>query len=443
MGYNYKVQRLKQLPFWGACALMCYMPFHIFLSQWLGTSLGALSAWKVAKDIAIILLTILTILLSLMYLDYKQWRRYRWLVWLSGAYAGLHILVYLFNRETSLRVAGLASTYNNRFIWVFLVIIFGALLAHIKPNPRTVVKVTLIISTILCVLGMLQWVLPKDILTHFGYAKELGVKPNFFINEDPAFPRVFATIRDPNSFGATLIIPILFIIQSLRAGWFKRRLLFVLLSVHLLALYLSFSRAAWGGLLIAGLAYAVLTHKEQAINFTKRFWPVMAAGLIVMAVGLYQVRSTPAFRSIVLRADDKNAATELDSDEYHLYFIEEGIRSVADRPEGYGPGTAGNVSIQTGENAQLTENYYVQIAHEVGIIGLAIFLAIWGIVIYLLWHNSSPLREAMIAAAAAFAVMAMVMHLWTNEAVAYTWWGLAALALVTATPRGKKITKSA
>lgn len=374
-------------------------------------------------------LTVLTIVLSLIYLDYKQWWQYRWLVWLSGAYAILHILVYVLNRETSLRVAGLASTYNNRFVWLFLVIVFGALIAQIKPTARTVVKVTLIISTVLCALGLLQWVLPKDILTYFGYAKELGVKPNFFINEDPAFPRVFATIRDPNSFGATLIIPILFIVQSLRAGWFRGRLLFGLLGIHLLALYLSFSRAAWGGLLIAGLIYAVLTHKQQVMSFTKRFWPVIAAGLVVMVIGLYQVRSTAAFRSIVLRADDKNAATELDSDEYHLYFIEEGVRSVLDRPEGYGPGTAGIVSIQTGENAQLTENYYVQIAHEVGVIGLVIFLTIWGMVVYLLWRSSSPLREVMIAAAAAFAVMAMVMHLWTNEAVAYTWWGLAALAL--------------
>lgn len=420
------------------------MPFHIFLSQWLGTSLGGLAGWKVAKDIVIILLTLLTLTLTLLYLDYKQWRQYRWLVWLSGAYAGLHLITYLLNQETSLRVAGLASAYNNRFVWVFLVIVFGALLAQIKPSPRTVVRVTLIISTVLCVLGLLQWVLPKDLLTHFGYAKELGVKPNFFINEDPAFPRVFATIRDPNSFGATLIIPILFTIQSLRARWFSRRLLFGLLGLHLLVLYLSFSRAAWGGLLLAGLVYAVLTHREQFLGFTRRFWPVLAAGLVVIIIGLYQVRSTPAFRSIVLRADDKNAATELDSDEYHLYFIEEGVRSVVDRPQGYGPGTAGIVSIQNGQDAQLTENYYIQIAHEVGVIGLAIFLAIWGIVMYLLWQSSSPLREALLAAAAAYIIMAMVMHLWTNEAVAYTWWGLAALTLVSAaTPRREKVTKTA
>ena len=413
----------------GTYALLAYMPFHIFLSQWLGTSLGGLEGWKIGKDLLTIGLLTLTGFLILTKVRRHKWQPYALLLILAAVYAVLHVALYAINKDTPLDVAALASTYNNRFVWIFLIGVGAGILLKNRPDHRSVVRFVLVISTIVCVLGLFQWFLPKDTLEHFGYRPDLGVKPNFFINEDPAFPRVFATFRDPNSFGAYLLIPILLLVQLIQKS--KNKLfLGGLLALHLAVLYLSFSRAAWVGLLVGLGMLLVISHRQKSLQFMKQFWPVLVAGLVACSFVLYSVRGTQVFRSIVLKANDSNAAADLDSDEYHLHYIREGAEGVADRPLGHGPGTAGIVSIRSGDQQQLTENYYIQIAYEVGVIGLLVFVALWLFVIRLLARQKpSTLTSVLLASAAAYAVMGMVMHLWSNEAVAFGWWGLAGLVV--------------
>lgn len=353
------------------------------------------------------------------------------LVWLSVIYALLHVITYLINKNTSLEVAGLASAYNNRFIWMCMTgISLGLLIKKHPISQQILIRLVLIVSTVVCVIGVLQWFLPHDILTHFGYDKALGVKPNFFINEDPTLPRVFATFRDPNSLGAYLLIPILLLVELIQKS--RQRLALIgLLALHLIVLYLTFSRAAWGGLVVGMGTLILLNYKDRTLQIAKRFWPILTAIIVLIMISVFSLRHTSTFRSIVLKADDKNAPSELDSDEYHMHFMKEGLSGVANRPLGHGPGTAGIVSIHNAGGGQLTENYYIQIAYEVGVLGLAVFLAIWIFVIKLLCRRElTPLVSVLLATAGAYAVMSLVMHLWTNEAVAVTWWGLVGLVLL-------------
>ena len=78
----------------------------------------------------------------------------------------------------------------------------------------------------------------------------------------------------------------------------------------------------------------------------------------------------------------------------------------------------------------LNENYYLQIGTEVGIFGLGLFLAILFVVARrLYWLRSNPLALALLASFVGLAVTNLLVHIWSNEAVAYTWWGLAALTI--------------
>jgi len=407
------------------------MPFHVFLSQWIGSSFGGLEFWKIAKDLVIIVLFLITGALVWVKVSSPVRRPYMPLVWLSVIYALLHVITYLINKNTSLEVAGLASAYNNRFIWMCMTgISLGLLIKKHPISQQILIKLVLIVSTVVCVIGVLQWFLPHDILTHFGYDKALGVKPNFFINEDPTLPRVFATFRDPNSLGAYLLIPILLLVELIQKS--RQRLALIgLLALHLIVLYLTFSRAAWGGLVVGMGTLILLNYKDRTLQIAKRFWPILTAIIVLIMISVFSLRHTSTFRSIVLKADDKNAPSELDSDEYHMHFMKEGLSGVANRPLGHGPGTAGIVSIHNAGGGQLTENYYIQIAYEVGVLGLAVFLAIWIFVIKLLCRRElTPLVSVLLATAGAYAVMSLVMHLWTNEAVAVTWWGLVGLVLL-------------
>ena len=420
------MNKIKRLPVWGVYGLLAYMPFHIFLAQSLSLSTGGLDVWKVAKDFVTIFLLVFAIVFALYSQKLRDNKIFIITFILAIVYGLLHFLTYIFSKQTSLSVAMLAATYNNRLFWYFLIAFVGVRLVKDKNIDVRVIKLILAISTLVCLVGLLQWFLPKDILTHIGYSIERGVKPNFFINDDINYPRIMSTIRDPNSLGAFLILPTL-LLASLygKVKKERKRLIAGLLLLHALILILTFSRAAWVGIIISGLTLLIISNKKKASFLLKQYWMILVALIILFGVGLYSQRQSYFVRSMVFRIDDKNKATDPDSDQLHVYFIEKGVNGVIQKPMGYGPGTAGIVSIQNENGGTLTENYYIQIAHEVGVFGLLIFVMAWGYVIKLLVQAKSVLGTVLVASACAYAVMAMVMHLWSNEAVAAQWWLLA------------------
>src|ERR1700677_4745304 len=82
------------------------------------------------------------------------------------------------------------------------------------------------------------------------------------------YERARGTFKDPNVLGAFLILPALFVLQSVvsdRAGKsFRSAMAFGIMS---LAILLAFSRAAWGGLVLTSafmLALMILTSRSQA-----------------------------------------------------------------------------------------------------------------------------------------------------------------------------------
>lgn len=440
--YNYMVERLKHLPVWGMYALLAYMPFHVFLAQSLSLLTGGLETWKIAKDLLAISLLVIVGIVVLA--NERLQKKHFIILGLTIACALLHIGIYLINKETELDVALLASTYNNRLLWYLIIGMGSAVLIGKKftLHLNTVIKIIIITSTLVCLFGLVQWFLPGDFLTHFGYSVDRGVKPNFLINEDPDFPRIMSTIRDPNSLGAFLIVPLLILAQLLISKQSRRKLLIGgLLLLHGLVLLLTFSRAAWGGMIISLALLFLISHNRKVLKYARRFWPLLILAIILISMAGYGLRNVPFVRSVVFRIDDTNPASHLDSDELHLHFIKEGAEGVEERPLGHGPGTAGIVSIQNESGSFLTENYYVQIAHEIGVLGLLIFLAAWGYVLWLMRKSLSLVPRALLASAGAYAAMAMVMHLWSNEAVAAQWWLISGFILgsVTSAKNVKKL----
>ena len=72
-------------------------------------------------------------------------------------------------------------------------------------------------------------------------------------------------------------------------------------------------------------------------------------------------------------------------------------------------------------------------------VGLAIFMGIWGYLIYRIQKNRGTLATALLASAAAYAVLGLIMHIWTNESVAAQWWLLA--GVIVAVPAVRKQSK--
>ena len=104
------------------------------------------------------------------------------------------------------------------------------------------------------------------------------------------YDRARGTFKDPNVLGAFLILPSLFVLQSVVSDRFGKSLRSgIAFAVMALAILLAFSRAAWGGLVVTSafmLALMVLTstsHKERSRII------VMALIALVLAVLLVAV----------------------------------------------------------------------------------------------------------------------------------------------------------
>ncbi len=386
---------------------------------------GGLNIWKVAKDVFIILLTLFFVIV--VWLKFQPSRTYRSLFIIAVSYGAIHLVTWLINPNIDSQTAILGTVYNNRLIWLILIGAPAAVINKGAIEREKLIKFILIISSIVSLLAIFQYFLPKDLLTHLGYSIERGVKPNFFIDDKPDLPRVMSTLRDPNSLGAYLVIPISLLVAIYNRH--KNKLLIGgLLIMHLLALFLTFSRGAWLGVFIALSSLAWMINSKTIIR-NKNKIAVASLGIMIVIFSVFlSFRNQYAVQNIVLHSDSKTVAAE-DSNDLHLKFIREGVKDIVKKPFGHGPGTAGIVSIHNDKGGRLTENYYIQIGYEVGIIGLAIFLSLLILVYREINNNKDNLSRALLSGLIAYSSMALIMHIWSNEAVATQWWLLAGIAI--------------
>lgn len=426
----------KKYLFWGALGLFAYMPFHIFLSQWFSTFTGGLDAWKIAKDVftaALVSVLVITVILSR-----KRTKLYLWVFGFSIVYLALHFLLWATTNQPT-DTGLLATVYNNRLIWYLLIGYSLVLLKPQKLSAQVFVKALIVASSLVCLIGLLQWLLPKDIMTHFGYSIERGVKPNFFIDDKPDLPRVFSTIRDPNSLGAFLILPIAILAEALIRNWRTQRRLLIsgLLLLHSLILFLTFSRSALLGTLLAlsvlgGIKYGYLVKK-----YIRKLAVPAVIVLVALIGGAFLLRDQYIVQNVIFHSDESTALD--DPNEKRVKLVQQGFKGVIDDPEGHGPGTAGLVSTKL-PNGLLTENYYLQIGYEIGVIGLILFLGFLMVVLLRLWeHRNNRLDQVLIASFVGLAFMNLLLHTWANEAVAISWFMLSGVSLISISKKKRKV----
>jgi hypothetical protein len=104
------------------------------------------------------------------------------------------------------------------------------------------------------------------------------------------YDRARGTFKDPNVLGAFLILPALFVLQSVVSDRLGKSLRSTIaFGIMSLAILLAFSRAAWGGLVVTSafmLALMVLTSKSQT---QRSRIIVMAVVAVILAVALVAV----------------------------------------------------------------------------------------------------------------------------------------------------------
>jgi uncharacterized membrane protein YhaH (DUF805 family) len=399
------------------------MPVHVLISTWVGSSLGLLTVTKILKDVVLVV----GLVMAFLAVDKSTLRKLARdkLAWLIVAYTALTLVMALIRSvEQDAEVLGIV--YNLRFLAMFVyatLIISWAGAGFRKRAVRIVVCAGLIVAAF----GVIQYtLLPSNALSHLGYSKVNGTPPAFFIDEKPDLERVMSTLKDPNSLGSYLLI-IVFLIPIV----FKsRRKQLVYVGITLLCLWLTFSRGAVLGLIVATATFYIIKNRNQKF-FSKSLRKVLiplVTILIIVTGGLLVLRHSYLVQNVILHADQKTVLE--DPNQLRIRFFKESLARIYHNPFGSGPGTAGIVSIRNQtQGTILNENYYLQIATEVGLLGLTLFLAIIILTAKRLYDAHTHESLALLASLAGLLLTSLLIHTWSNEALAYTWWGLAGLYL--------------
>lgn len=407
--------------------IIVLLPAHAFFSTWLGTTIGPLLVWKSWKEIVIVGLAILVTSYCILRPDTAKTIWARPVNKLIAVYVILHFgMAVVSSPSSEAIIAGLLI--NLRFLAMFVL----AQVIIVSSHPwidrlKTSIPSWLLWTMLgLSVLAILQvTVLPKDLLMHFGYAKDATISPIVLVDDNPDALRAFATLRGPNTLGSYLVLPLIVAAYYL----LKRQRIFLAapaLALGLSALFLTGSRSAWIGFAVA-LAIMGLLFVPRA---SLRKWIKLAAVPTLLLGGLFVWASinVPMVRLAIFHSSPHDPYLLEGSTEKHGEAVVSGLQSIVQNPFGLGPGSAGPASFyNTNSPPTISESYFVQIGQEVGILGLILFLFICGYVARLLYRQKVSMAHMLLASFIGLSVINIFLHGWADDPTAMTWWGLAGL----------------
>jgi len=400
--------------------IVVHAPLSVFFGSQFPDFALIIKAWKeilmaIAVPIAVILLT-----------KHRAWGglfRDK-LFWLILAYVGLHLVMLVFSSGIDSALAGLAI--DLRYI-VYFSLVYVLMLLY-PGYQKAFFRVGIVGAVIVIVFALLQQFLPNGALTAIGYGPDT-TSPYTTIDRNYDFVRHNSTLRGPNPLGAYAASVGVLLFAYVATRFTKDRSInwWIVGAGFLAALvtYLSYSRSAYVALAV-GVAIVAVTVFGRRIRRWQ--WGVIVASVVIVFAGLFALRDNAIVSNIILHEDPAESG-KVNSNDDHLSSLQQGIGRMIEQPLGRGVGSTGSASLLTDDKI-IIENQYLFIAHEVGWIGLAIFLAIFIIVLRRLWAQRANLWAlGLFASGIGLALIGILLPVWVDDTVSIVWWGLAAVIL--------------
>lgn len=425
-------------------AVIFLLPFHAFFTAWAASHFGYFDQIRVWKELIIVILV-----LGCGWLLARDKALRQQLVRSKLAIAiGLYI-VYALLRTGYGYSAGLVTDQALAYgvIGAFRYLIFFLVVWLIASRSRLLERwwpfAVITPATIVIVYGLLQqFVLDRNFLTHFGYGKET-IPPFQSVDQKTDYIRAQSTLRGPNPLGAYLSVVITFFVgmwHRFKAYRFSFGFLTVLAFV---LLFTTYSRSAWIGVVLSLGTWLLLAVKDRkTVNY------ILFSGLLLvgaLSITAYTLRNNDYVQNTLFHTDETSSSST-STNTVRAQALQNGVKNVWQHPLGQGLGTAGPASLR-GEDPKIAENYYIQVAQEVGLFGLIIYLAITLLVgLQLFRQRQALLPQVLLASLVGITAINMVSHAWMDDTLSLLWWGLAGIALAPAIMKdshGKKQTKSA
>lgn len=350
-----------------------------------------------------------------------------WLFRLISLYALLHfVMAIILFKGTTPMLAGLAI--DLRYLLFFGLMYVGLLL--FGNYRRLFLKVGLVGAIIVVGFATLQLFLPYDILAHIGYSTST-IAPYLTVDKNFDYIRVNSTLRGPNPLGAYAVMVLTLLVAWIvkTKAWLqdKRRVgLIVLIGVlAAIALWISYSRAALVGVFMALLLVLAMTVLRR---LPRSIWITGCVVLFALA-GMVLANRSSSFITNILLHENPSDGSIISSNDGHYESLQVGIHRLLHQPFGGGVGSTGSASLGSDEPL-IIENQYLFVAHEVGWLGLLLFVLIFFGVLNRLWEKRQDwLALGAFASGGGLALIGLLHPVWVDDTVSIIWWGLAAIAL--------------
>lgn len=341
------------------------------------------------------------------------------------SYVLLHVITLLVLYQ------GAAATAAGLAIDLRYVLFFSLVYVLLKVAPqyrRRMIQIGSIGACIVVGFATLQLFLPADILTHIGYSNST-IAPYLTVDKNTAYIRVNSTLRGPNPLGAYAGM----VLALLAAAWARGKLrgraamvaAAVIATCSAIALWISYSRSS----LVAGIIAVAIVF--IATFGRKLSWKSLAIGamLVCIVVGTFIAVSGSTILSNVLLHENPNGGSSVNSNEQHAQSLTVGFAQLIHEPIGSGIGSTGSASLH-GTVPIIIENQYLFVAHEVGWLGIALFISLFVMILVRAWRRRDDwLSLGVFASGIGLSLIGLLLPVWVDDTVSIVWWGLAAIAI--------------
>jgi hypothetical protein len=413
----------------GVAAILILIPFHATLTVWAGSNFGHYTGIRLWPEYLLAVLGTATAIIFFQDHKLRSQILKSWLGLFVIAYILLSLLIGVIargNNQVNTKALVYGLVINLRPMLFFTVCYIAA-----KQSKRLHLewkKLLLIPASIVVFFGLLQhFFLPANFLSHLGYGPHT-ITPYETVDKNSKYIRLQSTLRGPNPLGAYLVIIItaLIILFNYVRNINKRVYLLIFSLASLVVLFFSYSRSALVGVILSLVIGTWFFYMKSP-----KKW--LAAGLVgalilIGGISYLSLRHNIRFENTFLHTSTQTHSS-VSSNENHESALKSGIKDIIHQPLGRGVGTAGPASVYNNHPARIAEDYYVQLGQEVGVIGLALFIAINVVIAKILYDNRKDrLALILLCSLVGISFVNLLSHAWGDDTLAYIWWGFAGIA---------------
>jgi O-antigen ligase len=306
----------------------------------------------------------------------------------------------------------------SKLVWPAIATLFlligygiGTLFAEYQQDALNYLRTSSFLTISLLFFAAIVWRAPERILPPLlaglvfasfcaaciGIAAYFGAIPN--AEAYALYGRASGPFKDPNVFGPSLILPMLYLVYRLATRRLSDALWTIpVLLVLLLALFLSFSRGAWANFAICAFAFVIMTYLTSANRVKLRLVGFVVLVTAISAIALSYALSLDAVRSLF--AERVTLAQEYDLTEGGRFdSMRAAFQMALEHPLGIGPLQWPIIW------GLMPHNIYVNVFVSGGLLSLVGFVALTLMTLWLGFRAlawETPFRGILIVALAVF-----------------------------------------